>query len=346
METFWPSSSNKIKLQHLLRQWIITNASQRCPGVQIILSGTGVAGTDSNPCQCIVGLEQVAALPDLDADIEEADLRLIPHAFHATQEMAKRVVILSNDTDVLVLGLHYFHVLCHQGMKELWMRGGVGDSTRYIPLHTLAEKIGHDMCQVLPALHTLTGCDTTSKVGTKAAALKAKPLVYLKDFGKNLNNANTSLAKTEEYLVQVFKNGVPYATMDELRYYIYHHAKNVTFAELPPTSHALRAHILHAFHATYLQLNCLGNCEPVDPRQFGFEEEDGLLKPTMNKRLIPDDLPQSCTCTKCATHHCLCQELGVPCCIYCKCQGFALDGTLCKNPNIILRVPVQVPLAT
>ena len=36
---------------------------------------------------------------------------------------------------------------------------------------------------MLPALHTLTGCDYTSKVGTKPAAVDAKPGKYLKYFG-------------------------------------------------------------------------------------------------------------------------------------------------------------------
>ena len=119
--------------------------------MQIILSGTGVADIDNNPCVCVVGPGQVTSVEDLEVDIEEADLRLIPHAFNASQEMTKRVVILSNDTDVLVLGLHYFNRLHRQGLIELWMRAGVGDTTRYIPLHTLARKIGRNMCQILPA---------------------------------------------------------------------------------------------------------------------------------------------------------------------------------------------------
>ena len=48
----------------------------------------------------------MAAVPDLDLKIEEADLRLILHAFHAAQTGTKRIVVLSQDTDVLVLCLH------------------------------------------------------------------------------------------------------------------------------------------------------------------------------------------------------------------------------------------------
>jgi hypothetical protein len=129
------------------------------------------------------------------------------------------------------------------------MRGGVGDTTRYIPLHTLASSIGAVLCKVLPAVHLLSGSDSTSKFGTKAASLKAKPELYLSEFGKDPDDIN--LEKAEEYLVQVIKSGTPFKTMDELRYYMYHQSKK-TIADLPLTSRATKGHILCAFHGTYL----------------------------------------------------------------------------------------------
>ena len=331
MDTFWPSSGNKIKLQLLLRKWLLANGFEKFPHIKIILSGTGVRESDRNPCECVTGANESAIVSELQFDIEEADVRLMPHAVHAVQDMTRCIVIISNDTDVVVLGIHNVRMLHQQGLNELWLRGGVGDSTRYIPLHTLASDLGSDVCKVLPALHILSGSDTTSKVGTKSAALKANPALYLKQFGKNIRNIERELRKGEEFLVKVLMKGGPFSTMDELRYYKYHNSKNITFADLPPTSFAIRGHILHAFYATYMQLHYLDNPD-LDPTEFGFEEEDEILVPNMCKRLVPDDLPQSCTCTKCSTKRCLCRHQGVPCCIYCKCQGFEVDGASCKNP--------------
>jgi len=61
------------------------------------------------------------------------------------------------------------------------MRAGVGDTTRYISIHTLADKVP-ELCKVLPAVHTQAGCDITSKVGTKHASIKIDPTTYLKQF--------------------------------------------------------------------------------------------------------------------------------------------------------------------
>ena len=56
------------------------------------------------------------------------------------------------------------------GSKEFWVKAGVGESVRFVPLHTLYDRLGADLCSVLPAVHSLTGCDIASKVGTKHAA--------------------------------------------------------------------------------------------------------------------------------------------------------------------------------
>ena len=56
-------------------------------------------------------------------------MRLVPHASHATQTGAKRLVILSGDTDVMVLALYFNTDLKTNDLRELWIRASVHDST-------------------------------------------------------------------------------------------------------------------------------------------------------------------------------------------------------------------------
>ena len=58
------------------------------------------------PCQSLTE-GCLMSLSELDLTIEEADVRLGPYAIHATQTRAKRLVILSGDTDVMVLALYF-----------------------------------------------------------------------------------------------------------------------------------------------------------------------------------------------------------------------------------------------
>ncbi len=118
----------------------------------------------------------------------------------------------------------------------------------------------------------------------------------------------------------------------------------MTLLQLPPTSYSIQSHILRAWYNCHMQLNCLENPH-LDARNFGYEEDDCMLVPSINLRIKPDDLPRACTCGKCATKRCLCRKAGISCCIYCGCrlQNYQLDNTRCQNPNLVLRVPVTIP---
>ena len=330
MDRFWSSCANKIKLQLLLIKWISDNVKAKCPNVQLVLSG--ISGQESSDCICIQQFS-VTSLPELDIAIEEADVRIIPHAMHVTTAGTTRLVVLSSDTDVLVLILYYWNLFHNHGLKELWVRAGSMDTIRYIPVHILAEKSTPGLCAVLPALHTLTGCDATSKFGTKPAALRANPIQYLKGFGSSPHGSDIEfvIAKAEEYLVQVVKPGSEWKTMDDLRYWMYHHSKGKTIDQLPPTSYSTRGHILRAFYVTHLQINCLFTPE-LDPKQFGFEDVDGVLMPVHYRRLLPTNFAAECNCIKCATSRCSCRKNLVSCCRFCKCQSVLSNEIDCNNP--------------
>ena len=76
---------------------------------------------------------------------------------------SKRVVVLSNDTDVVVCELNHWDLLKSHELREMWIRTGVGNTISYIPLHNLSERLERETCKVLVALHCLTGCDWTRK---------------------------------------------------------------------------------------------------------------------------------------------------------------------------------------
>ena len=110
----------------------------------------------------------------MNAKIEEADLRTVLHAFHATKGGSKLLVILSQDTDVLILFLYHWMELNALGLEQLWITAAATDTSTYIPINNLAVQLGQGLCRVL-----LTGCDYSSKFGTKLTSLKADPKVYL-----------------------------------------------------------------------------------------------------------------------------------------------------------------------
>ena len=168
-------------------------------------------------------------------------MRIIPHIAKAIENGHKCTVVLSNDTDDVVLLLHYIHHFFSVGLSELWIRFGTSDMTRHIPIHNLGEVIGSNRCSVILKAHILTGCDVTSKIGMKPAALKNRPVKYLKRFGVD-ETLHSSFQDAETYLLNVLYPTTKCTTFDQLWHELYM-LNNRPLSELPPTSHSVRGHV-------------------------------------------------------------------------------------------------------
>lgn len=126
---------NKINLSSFLCQEWCEMAKRELQHDQELIIGGGLNDPTntvmiSNGCSCYID--------DLKSDHEEADTRMILHASHASSSK-ERIVIHSSDTDVAALAIHSFHNI---NCKELWIKTGVKDKVRYLPIHTIAVKLG------------------------------------------------------------------------------------------------------------------------------------------------------------------------------------------------------------
>lgn len=99
--------------------------------------------------------------------------------FHVQDILSHRsgptsMTLSSGDTDVFVCLLYHLTVNWRDlGLKELWLIRNSGIRRSILPLHDICSALGDELVKCLPAVHALTGCDTTSKVATKSAALNA-----------------------------------------------------------------------------------------------------------------------------------------------------------------------------
>ena len=125
MEKFWACDRNKENLQLISRCFFIENASENSK----CLTLSGIIG-DSDTCngiQCIQYKDGITSNKEnLDKPIEEADLRIILHIENSIQSKIIRIVLLSNDTDVLVL--YFMRYFTSIGLKELWIQFGTGQN--------------------------------------------------------------------------------------------------------------------------------------------------------------------------------------------------------------------------
>lgn len=123
-------------------------------------------------CPASVNGEQIVSeeISELCSTQEEADTKIIVHFHHTAMNTSSNstVIVRSPDTDVLVLLTSHT-----QGLAQtLLFDTGVGNKRRLIDIKAIARELGEGLCQALPALHSFTGCDTTSAFVKKG---KIKP---------------------------------------------------------------------------------------------------------------------------------------------------------------------------
>ncbi|EDO42115.1 predicted protein [Nematostella vectensis] len=97
-------------------------------------------------------------VPLLKCEQEEADGRLLLHAFHAAQEGYPFVLICLDDTDVLIMAL----AVTKHVNSRLLIKMGTRNRTKVVDVNKVAASAGHGVCQALIGLHAFTGCDTAS----------------------------------------------------------------------------------------------------------------------------------------------------------------------------------------
>ena len=81
---------------------------------------------------------------------------------------------------------HYFYdivIFLKMKLKNLYIKIGTGTSTRYLPVHELANILGEKQCRKLSKAHITTSCDWLSKLGTKSNTLHKVDL--LDSFGES-----------------------------------------------------------------------------------------------------------------------------------------------------------------
>ena len=254
----------------------------------------------------------------LHCSYEEADDRILFHVNHAVKVgRFDSVTIASPDTDVFVSAIHHFSKLMYFDLQELWFISGRSESKTVVPVHDMVGSMEPDLIEVLPASHALTGCDTTSKVGTKGKAVKegiknGYNLLY--SFGKD-EISNQMITDAEKFLVNcITSHNVD--TFDEHRYLVYHE-KHLKFDIecFPPTSASVSQHIPHAYLQCYIWLRApfIEDIQ-LNPLDYGYTlDENGNLVPVLTTEpSISDEFPAPCNCLKCTKPKvCPCQVKGI-----------------------------------
>ena len=196
-----------------------------------------------------------------------------------------------------------------EGAQEMWIQLRKLEKQRFIPIHTLCAKLGVTFCRVLLKAYIASGCDWLTHIGSKLASLKADPVKYLQDFGEDSTPSKELLEDLEEYLVKIYKPNAELKTFDELRYNKYQ--SKVSIVELPPSSYCMaRGHMRRLLYLVYTCVHLHDFPEVLNPMDFGWVEEGGMLMQHNEWNLLPEYLTSKCGCELCKSNRCGCKKTG------------------------------------
>ena len=99
-------------------------------------------------------------ISELELTQEEADTQILLHAVHAARLKFASVVIVSEDTDVLVLLLTFKSFV----PSSMFIKCGSQTRVKYIEVSRVVESIGASVCRSLLGFHTFSGCDYSTRL--------------------------------------------------------------------------------------------------------------------------------------------------------------------------------------
>lgn len=262
---------------------------------------------------------------------EEADTRLLLHAFDAANAGYKKVVIRSVDTDVLVLAVSVWHQF---QCDELWLAFGSGKHFRYLPVHEIANSLGPQKSRALLAFHALTGCDTTSSFhgkGKKSAwetwsNFPAASDAFLTLVDRPVSLTDETFSVLERFFILLYDRTSHHICIDSARQFMFT-KKGMEITKIPPTKDALQQHVKRAtYQSGHIWSQALV-AAPVlpDPSDWGWSSDKDGWNPIW--MTIPDadkcclEL-LCCGCkTGCITRRCKCERANLKCTALCGCDG-------------------------
>ena len=322
-----------------------------------------IAGVKDYPIEITSGVR--IDRRDIKAEHEEADLIITQQAILSSVQN-KKVVVVSEDTDVFAMLLHFYKI--NECSESMYMASPKNRSSKnqelsgerhVIDIKDTAEKHA-ELSKFILQVHALTGADTVPalyRIGKKKALnalscfqVKSRKVAsvffnpeILSPIGDVTAEMNNVLEAGSQFMLACY--GKAYFTtcssVTEARVKVWRKkiaVGPVKLCELPPTNEAAAENIKRAHLQVAHWMTALSGVPPsLNPLHYGFEAQQTEKGPIFTPLPVPHGIKDApdivrelihCGCEKykCLSQSCKCSTIG--CTVFCKCEA----GPNCKNP--------------
>ena len=267
----------------------------------------------------------------------DADRLIVQTAFEVASQISTPVVVVGNDTDILILLIGLIDNLYNIYMNYDHRRKELGSLKNYILF-----------------IHAISGCDTTSalfSIGKKSVLKLCQQFDYLKMhmgiFYKN-NSSQLEVAQAGEVFLLALYKGENELSLNSLRCNSYktkigklNISQKFRLESLPPTTEAAKQHS----YRVYLTIqNWLGNI--LEPFKWGWVFNNYYYSPVKTEQSIaPESLLNlvSCGCKKGCNASCSCRKMNMICTEMCvNCSKSGCTNSKVSNDHMFSNVALQV----
>ena len=182
---------------------------------------------------------------------DDADLLVVQTALDFAKQNSTKVI--SEDTDILVLLCHHIKT-CHKQVIYQSAKRPHGKVCRIWDINRTAKFHGDATCLLLPFIHAITGCDTTSRMFGNGKTLVLKKVLtceYLRQQGNvfmSERSTKDEVTKAGEEAISFLYGGMPLEGLKILSWCtskIVQNRRNPGAVQsLPPTPDAANFHRL------------------------------------------------------------------------------------------------------
>jgi len=287
--------------------------------------------------------DTVMEVRELDSSHEEADTRVLLHASHAARSGFKSVVIVAEDTDILVLLLAFNAHISTRLCMRLSSKGRI----RLFSIDTIEARIGLNGNSLL-GLHAFTGCDSVSAFSGMGKIKGLKLMRGNKEFLDALSKLgsewtlNRDVVDTlQAFTCQLYASRTHDTEVNALRFNLWRAKKGVVESgQLPPCADTLNQHMLRANYQAAVWRRSLDPKPYVPaPENHGWRTtDDGRLEICWMTGLPAPQVVLDfmfCECRKaCEPGDCVCLDNNLPCTDECRLK----DCSNTKDSDLVLDV--------
>ena len=274
------------------------------------------------------GINTHQAQGDADTDIVAVALQCASRG---------NVVVLAEDTDILVLLLHHrtssmYEINFESRPKK--GRGGKQVGGKNIAIGPVQHRILPAMCEMLPVVHAFGGCDSTSSIFGIGKGKIFKQVQGDKTLHVHCRTLQAETASATDVctaglgLMLAVQGGCSSDSLGGLRYARYCNmtvSKRFQLEKLPPSEGSARMHAMRVHFQAVFWCKLGQTC--LKPTDWGWRQQGNIFVPIqVDGEIAPEHmlpLVSGCACkTKCSSALCTCRKNGLPCVAACKhCRG-------------------------